>query len=194
MTVFIGRISSSGFSSGHRIVIGDWSQSPLGSFTNIMWAKPNGNRVLLSPSKRHAAYVSSLYHFEEVHVVSMNVTRSERAIEVETEMLEVKMLWRKGWYLPFPRPRWFISTVEQFFSQVFFKTRTFGRTRNGIREWYCVQGLAAITESRARMGATDLGKMSLFSPSAGFGFSEPPKKPCSVQVRSLFESFEDTGL
>ncbi len=59
MDIFEGRISSSGFASGDRIVIGDWKKSPLGSFTNVMWAKPDGTRVLLSPSQKHADYVSA---------------------------------------------------------------------------------------------------------------------------------------
>ena len=69
MDVFKGRITSSGFSSGDRIVIGDWKESKLGSFTNIMWAKKDGTRVLLSPSKEHAELVSSLYNFEEVRII-----------------------------------------------------------------------------------------------------------------------------
>ncbi|GIS41883.1 MAG: hypothetical protein Ct9H90mP14_3390 [Methanobacteriota archaeon] len=50
MDIFEGRISSSGFASGDRIVIGDWKKSPLGAFTNVMGAQnPDGTRVLLSP-------------------------------------------------------------------------------------------------------------------------------------------------
>mgnify|MGYP005753095471 CR=1 FL=1 len=45
MYIFEGRISSSGFASGDRIVIGDWEHSPLGSFTNVMWAKPDGTMI-----------------------------------------------------------------------------------------------------------------------------------------------------
>ena len=61
MDVFVGRITSTGFSSGDRIVIGDWKKSHLGSFTNLMWAKEDGTRVLLSPSRKHAEFVSDLY-------------------------------------------------------------------------------------------------------------------------------------
>ena len=57
LEIFAGRITSTGFSSGDRIVIGDWRDSPIGSFTNIMWAKPDGTRVLLSPSKEHLSLI-----------------------------------------------------------------------------------------------------------------------------------------
>ena len=36
LEIFAGRITSTGFSSGDRIVIGDWKDSPIGSFSNIM--------------------------------------------------------------------------------------------------------------------------------------------------------------
>ena len=82
MDFFEGRISSSGFSSGDRIVIGDRKESPLGSFTNVMWAKPDGTRVLLTPTQEHADYVSSLYNFEEVHIVPIEVKHLTRGIDI----------------------------------------------------------------------------------------------------------------
>ena len=81
MDVFVGRITSTGFSTGDRIVIGDWRESPLGSFTNIMWAKPDGSRILLSPSERHVEYVSKLYNFEEVKVTEITVQRRKRGMD-----------------------------------------------------------------------------------------------------------------
>ena len=52
MDIFEGRITSCGFDSGDRIVIGMWESSPFGSFADIMWAKPDGTkRKLLDISK-----------------------------------------------------------------------------------------------------------------------------------------------
>jgi hypothetical protein len=42
MDIFEGRITSCGFDSGDRIVIGMWESSPFGRFADIMWAKPDG--------------------------------------------------------------------------------------------------------------------------------------------------------
>ena len=91
MDVFEGRISSSGFASGDRIVVGDWKKSPLGSFTNVMWAKPDGARVLLSPSQKHADYVSALYNFEEVHIVPIEVIRQSKSIEIKAPPLKFQI-------------------------------------------------------------------------------------------------------
>lgn len=194
MDVFVGRISSSGFDSGDRIVIGDWAKSPMGSFTNIMWAKPNGARILLSPSEKHAEYVSSLYEFEEVHVVPIQVKRGKRTILVEAGDLIVEMKWKRGFYLPIRRPLWFISTVEQSFAKLFFGTKTHGKTKNGLKEWYCIQSLAKISYSSAEKSGMNFGDSARFETTACFGFSEPPKRPSSVQVRSIIENPGQRGV
>ena len=190
MDIFEGRISSSGFASGDRIVVGDWKKSPLGSFTNVMWAKPDGARVIHSPSQKHADYVSALYNFEEVPLVPIEVIRQSKSIEIEAPPLNIKLHWGMEFGLPIPRPRWFISTVEQWFAKAFFGTSTHGLTCNGLREWYCIYSLSKIKHSSAVCEGVDLGNPSNFEISACFGFSEPPKKPSSVRLRSIIESVE----
>lgn len=188
MDIFDGRISSCGFSSGDRIVIGDWEKSPLGAFTNVMWAKPDGTRVLLTPSQEHADYVSSLYNFEEVQIVAIETIRKNRSMEVNAGDLNVSLKWKRGFSVPFNRPRWFIATIEQVVAKLLFGTKTFGRTCNGLREWYCVRSLSKINNANASWEGEDFGSKSNFEITACFGFSEPPKKPSSVRVRSMIEN------
>ena len=188
MDIFDGRISSCGFSSGDRIVVGDWQKSPLGPFTNVMWAKPDGTRVLLSPSKEHADYVSTLYNFEEVYVVPIVVNRDRRGADIVADSLKISLQWKRGIGIPFSRPRWFIATIEQWFAGVVFGTKTHGITCNGLREWYCIYNLSSIKRAEASCNGQDLGAISKFEVDACFGFSEPPKKPSSVRVRSMIEN------
>ena len=188
MDIFDGRISSCGFSSGNRIVVGDWKKSPLGPFTNVMWAKPDGTRVLLSPSEEHADYVSALYNFEEVHVVPIEVNRQRRGIEIVADSLSVSFEWKRGIGIPFSRPKWIISTIEQWVAGAVFGTKTHGLTCNGLREWYCIYKLSSIKHAKASYEGEDLGVVSKFEIDACFGFSEPPKKPSSVRLRSMIES------
>jgi len=188
MDRFDGRISSSGFGSGDRIVIGDWTNSPLGPFTNIMWAQPDGKRILLSPSKAHADYVSQLYNFEEVKIVDIKVERQRRGIQISAGTLSVSYRWKRGVALPLNRPRWFIATVEQWVAKLIFGTMTHGLTCNGLREWYCIRGLSSIYNAEASHNGVDLGEMQPFEVTACFGFSEPPKRPSSVRVCSIIES------
>jgi hypothetical protein len=185
MDIFDGRISSCAFQSGDRIVIGDWERSPLGAFTNIMWAQPDGTRVLLSPSQQHADYVSELYNFEETRVVPITVKRTKRSVSVSTNEFKIHLAWGRGISLPIPRPKWFISTVEYLFARLLFGTRTFGHTRNGRKEWYCVKGLAWIKTADAEYNGKSLEKMGPFCTESCFGFSDPPKRPSSVRVKSM---------
>ena len=114
MDIFRGRITSTGFSTGHRIVIGDWSESILGDFTNVMWAKPDGTRVLLSPSAKHAEYVSKIYTFEEVRIVDFEVKRGKREIFVSADALSIRIRWGISLIIPLWRPLWFIASFEAF--------------------------------------------------------------------------------
>tara|TARA_B100000003_G_scaffold156386_1_gene141790 strand:- start:6003 stop:6566 length:564 start_codon:yes stop_codon:yes gene_type:complete len=184
MDIFSGRITSSGFSSGDRIVIGDWKYSPFGSFTNIMWAKSDGVRVLLSPNKNLAEYVSSLYSFEEVKITPIEVNRGVKEISVKAGSLEVKMVWSLSFPIPLWRPKWFISTFENTIAKKFFNTSTFGITRDGRKEWYSIRGISKVVHGECKIDGIDLGQSVNFEIDACFGFSEPPKWPSSVTLKS----------
>jgi len=187
MDIFVGRVTSTGFSSGDRTVIGDWSESPLGSFTNVMWAKPNGNRVLLSPSKAHAEYVSELYNFETVKVTEISIERDRRGISLSGGGLSIRVSWGLPFTLPFWRPLWFIASFEALFGRIIFGTRTHGRTKNGRREWYSVRSISRILRAEASIDGNDLGNKRSFEVDACFGFSEPPSIPASITLKSYIE-------
>ena len=187
MDVFVGRITSTGFSTGDRIVIGDWRESPLGSFTNVMWAKPDGSRVLLSPSERHAEYVSELYNFEDVRVTEIVVERGRKGVSIDGGGLAIKISWGTPFPIPFWRPLWFIASFEALFGRILFGTRTHGITKNGRREWYSVRSLSRILNAEASFEGVDLGERKEFEIDACFGFSEPPSMPASVTLKSYIE-------
>ena len=187
MDVFSGRISSSGFSSGDRIVIGDWEDSPLGSFTNIMLARPDGSRVLISPSEKHAEYVSKLYNFEEVRILDLVVTRDKKSIQIEGTGLSVKMSWGVALAIPIWRPLWFIATVENLFAKILYGTKTYGLTKDGRREWYSIRSISRVSSTEAIFDGKNFGDSEEFEISACFGFSEPPRKPSSVSLKSYID-------
>tara|TARA_B100000886_G_scaffold226993_1_gene158232 strand:- start:466 stop:1038 length:573 start_codon:yes stop_codon:yes gene_type:complete len=187
LEIFAGRITSTGFSSGDRIVIGDWHDSPIGSFTNIMWAKPDGARVLLSPSEEHAKYVSELYNFESVEVTDIAVNRTRRGISIEGGGLSVDISWGIALPIPIWRPLWFIATIEAFFARVLFGTKTHGRTKNNRREWYSIRSISRVLNAEASFDGHELGGSESFATNACFGFSEPPSMPASVSLKSYIE-------
>ena len=187
MDVFVGRITSTGFSSGDRIVIGDWKDSPLGSFTNVMWAKPDGNRVLLSPSEVHAEYVSELYNFETVIITKIDVERNRRGFSLSGGGLSIRVSWGLSLPLPFWRPLWFIASIENFFGGILFRTKTHGRTKNDRKEWYAVKSISRVIMAEASLDGDNLGEKKKFQTTACFGFSEPPSMPASVTLKSYIE-------
>ncbi len=188
--IFKGRVISSGFQTGDMVVIGDWSDSPQGAFTNLMWAKPDGTRVLIAPSEELGDFVSSLYSFDEVIVSSMEIERTKKSIEVECDLGRVSMRWGMNVPLPFSRPRWFIANIEAPFARLFFGTKTHGTTRNGRKEWYHVRGLSRMKSVELELDGRSSNQMTGMAPSACFGFSNPPRMPLSVRVDSHIAAAE----
>ncbi len=188
--IFKGRVISSGFQTGDMVVIGDWRESPHGAFTNLMWAKPDGTRVLIAPSEELGDFVSSLYSFEKVIVSPMEIERTEKSIEVKCDLGRIYMQWGMTIPLPFSRPRWFIANIEAPFARLFFGTKTHGTTRNGRKEWYHVRGLSRMKSVELELDGRSTKQMTGMAPSACFGFSNPPRMPLSVRVDSLIAAAE----
>jgi hypothetical protein len=152
-----------------------------------MWADPNGNRTLLSPSEKHAEYVSSLYSFEEIRIVPVDVKIDGKSISVKADDFSVSMSWGFRFPLPFPRPLWFISSVENFFAKTLFGTRTHGIANNGSEEWYSIRSISWLKGASAIVSGDNLGAMSSRTESSCFGFSEPPIRPAAVSLSSIIE-------
>lgn len=184
MDVFKGRITSSGFQSGDRIVVGTWDESRFGKFTDIMWARPDGHRTLIAPSKDIAEYVDEMYSFDEILIQDIDVEQNGDEMKVSCEMMELEFVWNRGWKIPFKRSLLFIATVELFFAKLFFSTRTHGVTRNNRKEWYAIDRVSKITKANAIISGQSAGQISPMKEPCKFGFSEAPKKPSSCEVRT----------
>ncbi|NKX52769.1 hypothetical protein HER39_19765, partial [Arthrobacter deserti] len=66
MERFTGFIAGLGTSAGRRLVVGHWTDPPLGAFTDVMTEDRDGLRSLLAPNRAVADYVSVTYRFDEV--------------------------------------------------------------------------------------------------------------------------------
>lgn len=71
---FRGRIAGWGTASGTRVVVGRWDASPFGAFADVMVERPDGERLLLAPSRPVAELVASTYRFDRVVLVPVAVT------------------------------------------------------------------------------------------------------------------------
>lgn len=183
MDIFKGRITSCAFESGDRIVIGDWHDSPLGKFTDIMWADSKGNRTLIAPNKQVADYVNSMYAFENTIIENISIHSKERSLSLVTETMNLQLSWNRGWRIPFKRSLFFIATVELFFAKLLFGTKTHGTTNNNRKEWYAIDRVSKVTSAQGIIDGRGLGTMTEMTP-CKFGFSEAPKKPSSCEVRT----------
>ena len=184
LDIFQGRITSSGFQTGDRIVVGAWNSSPFGNFTDIMWAKPDGTRVLIAPTQEIADYVTAMYSFDEVVLEEIVSKEEGRSLSVECKSMDLQFSWNRGFVIPFKRSLLFIATVELFFARLFFSTRTYGLTRNNRREWYAIDRVSNLSHASARIEGNNVGDMATMNPPCKFGFSEAPKKPASCEVRT----------
>jgi uncharacterized membrane protein len=184
MDVFKGRITSSGFESGDRIVVGAWNESPFGEFADIMWAKKDGSRILIAPTKEVADYVDAMYSFDEILIQDIEVIQLERSLSVACDSMKLDFEWNRGWPIPFKRSLFFIATVELLFARIFFGTQTHGVTKNQRKEWYAIDRVSKLTKASATIGGTNVGDLRPLSEPCKFGFSEAPKKPSSCEVRT----------
>lgn len=189
------------FSSGHRIVVGRWSQSPLGGFCDVMWRQPDGTRVLLAPTEAVRDFVNRHYRFEDTRILPVSVTRDAGRVRVRAGELAVdltlKSLGATSLLLALQPtrlatdPRW-ISLVDATMRPLLAprlvrggSTRLTGTTRAGAREWYAIQDYRT-ADASARVAGRDLGPVASCPP-AGFGFSEFPDGAALVSVTALFE-------
>ncbi len=70
---FDGRIAGVGSRSGTRVVVGHWTDTPLGAFSDGMVARPDGHRILLAPSGDAAEFIAATYSCDEVRIEPFTV-------------------------------------------------------------------------------------------------------------------------
>ena len=182
-----GAICSVGFRSGDRFVVGYWDRSPLGPLVDVMWARPDGERVLVVADQRAGDFISAVYLFDRVLVVPLRCDFDGRTLTLRAGSLRLGLRGGAGWRIPFGarRPAWFTRWVEGPVARSLLGVRTFGVSPTGVREWYRADEYRPVVDAAAALGDADLGPWGRFELAAGFGFSEPPHRPSIVRVRPL---------
>lgn len=192
---FDGRILGVGTSSGVRLVVGDWSSSPLGAFTDVMVATDDDRRVLLAPDDEVADYVTRTYSFDEVVrcdvVLTETGAKGARRWLVEAGPLVARLdlgsRTATGWVLAampgfLSRSRVFATLSDPVARLVHPGVRTRGSAGNGRREYYGARDQHAVTHVAGTWGGQDLGRLADVTPDPGFGFSSTPASPSLTRV------------
>ncbi|WP_326624940.1 MULTISPECIES: hypothetical protein [unclassified Streptomyces] len=192
---FDGWIAGVGTTSGTRLVVGHWTRSPFGSFSDVMIQHPNGERLLLAPSAAVADFVATTYRFECVEVVPVTVRRggSEWSIQAGSLSLHLSTGSRTplGWLLrAVPTPlvrsrRW--AALCNIPARLMPGVRTLGTAAPGRREWYGAHDLWPILAADAVLGGAGLGALAPLDPPVEFGFGSAPRRPALVRVTTTVE-------
>ncbi|WP_299166563.1 hypothetical protein [uncultured Arthrobacter sp.] len=188
---FVGHIAGLGTTSGVRIVIGMWTSSPLGSFTDVMVQSAEGTRTLLAPTSAIADYVAGAYSFDIVRTVPLTVSMGEDSLaldagplSVRAELGDVTAVGRLLGLIPRAigtDPRW-LKAINPIAKILMPGVRTAGSTKDGRQQFYGVTGARLITSAAASWAGDPLGVLTNVRPRVGFGFSSVPKKPQVVDV------------
>lgn len=201
-------IAAAGFESGEQTVIGMWRRSPLGRFIDVMWVRPDGERVLLAPDERVREYVGGVYEFDDQRVVRVQGGWTGGRIALRAGPLELEL--RSGtrgpasWLFALrPRalrrsPAWLAvedRLVRPLGPLVLGGTdgvRLAGTTPSGRREWYSIDDHRPIVSGRLHVDGHDAGRLADLRPDLGVGVSDFPRRPALVNVVTLIEP-DDRG-
>jgi hypothetical protein len=196
-----GQIAGVGFASGDRFVVGMWERGPLGPMTDVMWARPDGTRILLAPTDEVANFVGGIYDFEEVRTVAIEACRWADGFRLSAGTLRLEVHGGTPYRIFALRPRRLRRSLvwvrlEDFVLRRMVGTlllggrrgvRVCGRTRTGIKEWYRIDGYRTVVDARGRLDGRDLGPLHAPTPPMGFGFSEFPGRPAIVACSPVLE-------
>ncbi|MEW1612530.1 MULTISPECIES: hypothetical protein [unclassified Streptomyces] len=193
---FDGWIAGVGTSSGTRLVVGHWPRSPFGPFSDVMVEHPDGERVLLAPSRPIADFVAATYRFDRVEVVPVAVSVAGATWRVEAGPLRLRLRAGRRSALglllslvPAPlvrSPHW-AALCDVPARLLMPGVRTLGRAGPGRREWYGARDLRPVLAADASLDGVHLGPLAPLDPPVAFGFGSAPRTPALVRVTTTVE-------
>jgi hypothetical protein len=188
---FRGQIAGVGSASGTRIVVGRWTDTPLGAFADAMVETAVGHRVLLAPRQEVADFIEATYSFDEVRLEPFSVSAADTGWWVRSTSLELDLALGRRTPLGLalrtvPRrvaesPAW--CTVTDPFARVLLRgVRTRGTAGGERREWYGATDARRVTSLTGSFDGAELGRLTDVDPPCRFGFSSTPRKPSVTTV------------
>ena len=183
---FHGRIAGLGTTSGVRVVVGWWDQSPWGVFADVMLADAEGRRVLLAPTDEVAAFVSVTYRFDRVEVVPVAVTSAGTRVAVAAGDLALGFtvgrrttLGRALRVVPAPlatSPSW-CRVTDPVARRLLSGVRTRGSAGGGRTESYGATDHHRVDTVHGTWRGSALGTLAPVRPDPRFGFGSTPASP-----------------
>jgi hypothetical protein len=196
-------IAAAGFASGEQVVVGMWRRSPLGRFVDVMWVRPDGERILLAPSEEVRVYVTSLYRFEGAEVVPVEGGWDGRSVDVQAGPVRVSLHpgardWRSWLFATRPRPlrrspAWLavedllVTPLGDLLLGGTAGVRLAGRAPGGQREWYGIEDYRPLHRGRLTIDGQNAGPLTDLRPGLGVGMSDFPTRPALAYVQTLID-------
>jgi hypothetical protein len=183
-----------GSTSGIRVVVGWWHESPFGPFADAMVERADGQRILLAPTEQVRDLVATTYVFDETRVEPFSVSAGGAAGSrwvVESPSLALRL--DVGSRMPVGHllrllPRAVaqspvFATLADPVARVAMRgVRTRGMARAGRREFYGATDLRTVTALTGALDGIPLGSLAPVDPPCRFGFSSTPRRPSVTDV------------
>lgn len=191
---FRGRIAGVGSTSGIRVVVGWWHESPFGPFADAMVERADGHRILVAPTEQVRDLVATTYVFDETRVEPFTVSAggaggSRWVVESASLSLRLDVGGRPpvGHLLRLVPVRVaqspaFATVVDPVARVAMRGVRTRGMARAGRREFYGATDLRTVTALTGALDGIPLGSLAAVYPPCRFGFSSTPRRPSVTDV------------
>jgi hypothetical protein len=184
---FRGAIAGVGTTSGVRVVVGRWDESPYGAFVDAMVETAAGHRALLAPTDQVAEFVATTYAFDEVRIepiVLNGWVLSSPSLALDLVLGGRTALGRLLRLVPgrlAESPAW-CSVTDPVARVALRGVRTRGSAGNGRREWYGATDVCEVVAMSGTFDGADLGSIAPVDPAPRFGFSSTPRRPSVTTV------------
>ena len=194
---FHGEIYGIGTEAGVRVVVGHWTDSPLGEFTDVMVQFARGHRLLLAPTEDVREFVTATYTFDEVYLTPVAFTRHGDQVQLEADDLRVSIELGKPTFLgrllhllpsKVTTAPWFCTVSDPIARVVLRGVRTRGSAGNDRREYYGARHQHRILTATASWRGEDLGALTPVTPPVTFGFGSTPAAPSVTSITTTIDS------
>ncbi|MDQ1483145.1 MAG: hypothetical protein QOF35_1221 [Actinomycetota bacterium] len=194
---FVGQIAGLGSSSGMRLVVGMWHESPFGPFGDVMIQQADGHRILLAPTAAVGEFVTETYRFDEVCIgpVRVHGDSTHRVVTGPGLDLTFEMGRRPPVGLALvalPRrlstwPVW-LSVINPLAKLILPGVQTAGSAGGRRREFYGAYDVHTIVSASGTWRGKDVGSLAPVKPPVTFGFGSTPTAPAVTSIVTTIRS------
>lgn len=194
---FRGEIAGVGSSSGIRVVVGRWLESPLGSFADVMLERADGHRILLAPTREVAEFITATYQFDTVLMVPVSVRATLGSWVIDAGPLQLGLSVGSrtalGWALSAIPDTLAASTgwataIDPVARIALRGVRTRGTAGGARREWYGATDVHRVVQITGSYDGAPLGELTRVEPPVRFGFGSTPAAPSVTSVVTTIQT------